>query len=320
MKNYFKVLLEGCLKVEKGDNLFVSLSYKDKALIDELLEVIYEIGVNDISIDYYENNDSRAWGRYIEDNAKFLFLIGNNFNGTLASNILNGFRTEEISVDYLAAPTFEVLSKYDKTHGYIMDKNPMIGFSKSNSRYNKTLSHFKNYKFNELLIKSLTDINLRLEFNNDFRYRRSGVINMFPYYGIDVLPYKDSVKGYLDVSKPVIFEGEKINGLRLCIKDSKVIDFDSDNNHELAKEIFRLRSGCKVESISLIGSESPLYSYLEEYDHDVLDMNANSYVTLVLNDLRKIYIPIETTSLEVIGITSSGSKTKIYDREKLLIH
>lgn len=310
----------GCLKVEKGDKLFISLSYKDKALIDELLEVSYEIGVNDLSIDYYENNDNRAWGRYIEDGAKFLFLIGENFNNTLASKVLNGFRCEDIGIDYLAAPTFDILSRYDKTHDYIMDSNPMIGFSKANSQYNKRLIAFKNYKFNEMLIRSLTGVNLKMEFDNDFKYCRNGVINMFPYYGIDLIPYNNGISGYLDASKPTIIEGEEVSGLRLSIENSSVIDFDSDTNHELLKEFFKYSNGCKVESISLIGSESPIYSYLGTYNHDVLDMNANSYITLVLNDSRKIYVPIEAKSLQVIGITNSGSKVKIFDKEKIVIN
>lgn len=319
MKNYFKVLLQGCLKVEKGDKLFISLSYKDKTLIEELLEVSYGIGISDLSIDYYENNDSRAWGRYIEDEAKFLFLIGDNFDNTLASNILSGFRNGEINIDYLAAPTFEILSKYDSNHEYVREENPLIGFSKANSKYNKSITNFKNYKFNELFIRSLSDINLRLDFDNDFIYRRTGVINMFPYYGIDIRPYRDSVTGYLDTISPTIIDGEVIEGLRLSIDKSMIVDFDSDNNHDLIKELFKRANGCKVESISLVGSDSPLYSYLGTYNHQVLDMNANSYVTLITKDQKKIYVPIETKNLEVIGVTNSGSKAKVYAKEKFLI-
>lgn len=319
MENYFKVLLKGCLKLEKGDKLFVTMSYNDQKFIDCLLDVCYEMEIDDISIDYYENNDSRAWGNYIESGAKFLFLINKNFYNTLANRILNGFRCEDIGIDYLAAPTFEMLSKYDHNYGYMMNSDALINFSKDNSMYNKKLTTFKNYKFNELLISSLSGISLKLEFDNDFKYRRTGVINMFPYYGIDLLPYRDIVKGYVDASKPTMIDGNPVEGLRLVIENGAIVDFDSDNNHELLKETFRRKSTCKVESVSLIGSDTPLYNYLGTYNHDVFDMNANSYITLVLSDLRKIYVPIESKSLSVIGITNNGSKVRIYEKERMLI-
>lgn len=316
MKNYFKVLLQGCLKVEKGDKLFVSLSYKDKALIDDLLEVSYGIGIDDILIDYYENNDRNSWGRYIENGAKFLFLVGDNFTNTFASRILNGFRTEDIGIDYLAAPTYEVLSRYVDASKYISD-DALISFSKDNSGYNKRLTTFKNYKFNEFLISSLTDVKLRLDFNNDFKYCRTGVINLFPYYGIDLIPYNSSVNGYIDASMPTFIDGEKVDGLRLSIERSSIVDFDSDNNHEVLKETFKRRQECKVESISIIGSDTPLHGY--SGTNDVLEMSANSYITLTIGDSKKIYVPIESKSLSILGMTNSGSKVKVYDKERILI-
>ena len=111
MKNYFKVLLEGCLKVEKGDNLFISLSYKDKSFIESLVEASYELGVSDLNITYYELNDTKVWTRYINDGAKFLFLVNENWLGTLSSRIASGFRNGEIPIDYTIAPSLPALFK-----------------------------------------------------------------------------------------------------------------------------------------------------------------------------------------------------------------
>lgn len=318
MKNYFKVLLEGCLKVEKGDNLFISLSYKDKSFIESLVEASYELGVSDLNITYYELNDTKVWARYINDGSKFLFLVNENWLGTLSSRIASGFRNGEIPIDYTIAPSLPALFKYDRTIDYIKEEDPTIGFNKSNSQYNKAITTFKNYKFNEIALRTLSGTALSFQFSNEFRYCRNGVINVFPKYGIELLPSVNSAKGFIDASKTTIIDGLEVDGLRLQIRNGEVIDFDSDNEHDLVREIFRRSNLCQLESICLIDDSMPLYNYLGRYGNEALDINANPYITLTLKDLRKIYVPIESKTLTVIGQTNKGN-VKIYEKEKITI-
>ncbi len=97
-KKYAKVLLESCLKIEKGQSLLISFDLERIDFVRIVAEIALEMGITDI---YYDGTDpylkkealeyleldelkelsfwnKEIWNTYAEKNAAFLFLVSEN--------------------------------------------------------------------------------------------------------------------------------------------------------------------------------------------------------------------------------------------------
>ena len=53
-EKYARVILESCLKIEKGQPLFISYNIERKDFVDIVTNIAHELGVEDI---YYDESD-----------------------------------------------------------------------------------------------------------------------------------------------------------------------------------------------------------------------------------------------------------------------
>ena len=79
-EKYARVILESCLKVEKGQPLFISYNVERSDFVRTLTEIAYELGVKDI---YYEMHDpyikhEALKNLEVEELKKFSFLKKEN--------------------------------------------------------------------------------------------------------------------------------------------------------------------------------------------------------------------------------------------------
>lgn len=318
MENYFIILLSGCLKIEKGDNLFVSMSRNNEDYVETITNIAYSLGVNDIIITYYEDNQNfKLWEQYLIDEYKFLFVVGNGWDNTLSNKLAMGLRNEDIGINYTIALSPEILFNYNNYFLNTNFKDAIIGFNKENSGYNKQINRIRNYKFNDLRLKSLSDINLTMGFDNEFRYHRSGQINIYPFNGIEMLASPSSAFGFVDASMDTIINNEKVSDLRICFEKGRLIDFDCSSNVELVKSTLKKRY--ELESITLIDKDYILSDFLTGDKNFLLSINANSYITLCSDDNDRIHVPIESSNLTITGFGKSQKDIKIYEKQKILI-
>ena len=321
---YIEVLLRNGLNIHKRDALFISIQTGQSSLASEIEKKAREFGLEDIFIFYNDSkNKNNKLSEYIEKNAKFLFFTSENtqsLNMSMISDLINN----DIGIQYTVAvlPNDRFISE-DELYYYssISDKNAVINWNKKISDINKVVSQIKNFDLKMLNIESLNDTNLIMHFSGKtIGNSELNRMKLFPNYKVELIPEKESVKGFVKSTSAIVVGTEIVEELSLFIDNGEVKDYDCTTGNKAISEILNPSYFPVVEAIGLIDKEEPTYRKYDGFNNIVLDRTSNPYILISSydekNDEKKsLVVPIGSLSLKVVGYNEKGKSIPLYEEE-----
>lgn len=259
--------------------------------------------------------DSSIWNEYALKNAAFILFrseIPGVFDGVEERKIVEASRVRresckiykqrqlsyEISWNIAVLPN-EIWAKtlfsaddcYDKFYYSIFDMCMV-------SEKNDTLARWKNQlqkntqlalKLNSLQIKELhytapngTDLKVKLTPNAIWLGADKGgiVVNM-PTYEVFTFPDANGVDGVVKSTRPLYYNGVKIDNFSLNFKDGKVIDFKAEKGEQALECLLKIDEGCKrLGEVALVNCNSPVANQNKVFCNTLLDENASCHFAL----------------------------------------
>lgn len=308
-REYAKLIINNL--ITKKEFLFITIASSEQEFTAMLVEEAKKKNYNNIFINYYdETSNYKYWMEYIDKDTNFLFIFGDKNFDNLSNKICNSFLAKELDVSYLIVPTYEVLIRIDKN--FIMPKSN-IDLNVMASQNKKIISKLKDFKINRIIIKSLFDTNLKMEFNGKIENISSGNYRTcFPFIGIKIHPKEKTVFGNFEASSYTNIDGLRIQGIRGTIKNDELVEYDCDNYHKETKEIFNRNKNFKFTSFNL----PCVNRAIDSFDNLAL-ININPYIVLKDNDNREINIPIDSRTLTVSAMTDDGKELVLYKASEL---
>ena len=106
------------------------------------------------------------------------------------------------------------------------------------------------------------------------------VANM-PTEEIYTLPDREHVDGVVFATKPLVFNGNLIEGMRLTFKDGKVTDFDAEKGKEILEELLTTDEGSvRLGECALVPFDSPISNSGILFYNTLFDENAACHLAL----------------------------------------
>ena len=279
LKRYAQLLADYCLSIKKDDKILIRSSYLAEDLINEFCSIAYSLGahpetkivlkyseriyydnssiedlkyLSDTEINYYRNFDafltirapfdakelqgvSAEKKKVKNESAKILHELFSerSSNGTLKWCVCQ-YPTES-----QAAESGMSLHEYEEfivKSAYLDRENPVENWDKLSAKQG-LISDYLN-KCSEIRIKNdSTDISFscegRIWINSDGRR------NM-PSGEIFTSPVESSVNGYITFSYPAIYMGEEVEGVKLTVKNGKIISHSAQKGEGLLSEVLKI--------------------------------------------------------------------------------
>ncbi len=323
-EGYIEVLLKNGLNLHKRDALFISIQTSQGVLANEIEKKARDFGLEDIFIFY---NDSEAknnrLSEYIEKDAKFLFFTSEDtqsLNMAMVRDLINN----DIGIQYTIAvlPNENSISEEELYYySSISDKDAVINWNNKISDINKIASQIKNFNLKMLKIESLNDTNLIMHFdgriigNSEFNRMK-----LFPNYKVELVPNKDSVKGFVKSTSSIKLGTEIVEELSLFIDNGEVRDYDCSKGDKAVRDILNSSYSPVVEAIGLIDREEPTYRKYDGFNNLILDRTSNPYILISSydeknDDKKSLVVPIGSLSLHVVGYNKKGKCITLYEDE-----
>jgi len=109
---------------------------------------------------------------------------------------------------------------------------------------------------------------------NDF------VMNI-PTEEIFTLPHKDKTEGIIRMTKPLVYSGTVITGIRLTFSGGKIVKASAESNEELLIELLKTDEGVsRLGEIALVPNSSPISRTGLLFYSILIDENASSHIAL----------------------------------------
>lgn len=146
-------------------------------------------------------------------------------------------------------------------------------------------------KLNDLEITKLhyqnslgTDFTIELTENTSWNSAGSLGTNMLvnlPTYEIFTNPNFWSANGIVYATKPLCYNGGRIEKFYLEFKDGKVINYDAEKGKELLKQIIETDEySCYLGEVALVNDNSPISNTKVVYESTLFDENASCHLAL----------------------------------------
>ena len=98
---------------------------------------------------------------------------------------------------------------------------------------------------------------------------------------IYTLPDREHVDGVVFATKPLVFNGNLIEGMRLTFKDGKVTDFDAEKGKEILEELLTTDEGSvRLGECALVPFDSPISNSGILFYNTLFDENAACHLAL----------------------------------------
>lgn len=321
---YIEVLLKNGLNVKKRDSLLISIPSTETKLALEIEKKAKELGIEDIYIFYNDlKSENNRISEYLEKHAKFLFFTSEN-KDDLNTEMVNDILNNDLGIDYTVAvlPSSKFITEDDVYYySSISDDNAVIEWNKKISANSKIISQIKNFKLNSLKVENLSDTGLTMRLTSEvLGNSEHGKMRLFPNYKVEIIPEKESTKGFITATAPVTIGSVKVDELRLSINNGRVIDYDCASGFNEIKKVLDAHFTPVVEAIGLIDKEEPAYRKYYGFNNVVLDRTSNPYVLISSYDSNNdeknyLFVPIGSGSLKVTGCNEKGKNIPIYEDE-----
>ncbi|MFJ1104097.1 aminopeptidase (plasmid) [Bacillus sp. RA(2023)] len=129
-----------------------------------------------------------------------------------------------------------------------------------------------------------------------------------PTEEVYTLPMKQGVNGYVSNTKPLVYQGNIIDGFKLTFEEGKIIKTEAQRGHDLLQELINVDEGaCYLGEIALVPHESPISASGILYFNTLFDENASNHLAIgkayptCLEDGRDL----ENYQLETLGANIS---------------
>ena len=215
------------------------------------------------------------------------------------------------------------------------------GYAKRMTDYDFAELHYKN---------SLgTDLTVRMPENHmwiaggDYCKDIKFVANM-PTEEVFSAPLRTGVNGTLVASKPLVLNGNVVEGIRFTFKDGRIVDIHADTNEETLRAEIDLDEGSHyLGEIALVPYDSPISNSGILFFNTLFDENASCHFacgeaypscikggeTLSEDELKNAGINAEsnthvdfmvgTADLEIVGKTRDGRTVKVFENGNFAI-
>lgn len=203
-------------------------------------------------------------------------------------------------------------------------------------------------KLNQLQLKHLhysnqlgTDLNIYLPDNYRFSSAKDNevIVNM-PSYEVFTSPIFTKTEGIVYNSRPLIYNGAKIDHFFLKFKEGKVVDYDAKVGRNILKEIISSDSNsCYLGECALVEVDSPIAKMNVVFETTLIDENASCHLALgagfpeciengigltdrqLLNrginvSNNHVDFMIGTPDLKIVGTTKTGMQILIFESGK----
>ncbi len=106
------------------------------------------------------------------------------------------------------------------------------------------------------------------------------VANM-PTEEVYTLPMKQGVNGYVSNSKPLVYQGNMIDGFKLTFEEGKIIKAEAEVGHDLLQELIQVDEGSSyLGEVALVPHESPISASEILYFNTLFDENASNHLAI----------------------------------------
>ena len=150
------------------------------------------------------------------------------------------------------------------------------------------------------------------------------------------LPLREGVNGVVYASKPLIYNGNRIENFHLTFKDGRVVDFGAETGQETLKELINMDEGSHyLGEVALVPYDSPISNGGILFYNTLFDENAACHlalgkayptcirggekmdsVTLLQHGVNDSLVHedfmIGTADLSIVGTTQEGEEVEIF--------
>lgn len=352
--------------VEGAKTLGVEEVYLDKNDIYQEHDILKNIELNDIESHPYF--DRSIWNEYAERNANFLIFRAPNpglmdnidpqkiaFAEYIKRKTSSSFR--QLQFTYQISWCISVLPNENWANNLFDNKKDSMGLLQnilykacmidkddpikswdSLLKKNKDMiNKLNNMKIKLLHYKNQLGTDLKLELLNDSIWcdaSTNGIVNM-PSYEIFSTPDFRKTNGIVYGSKPLVYNGGKIDKFWLKFENGKVIDFGAEKGKEILESIINSDEySCYLGECALVEHDCPISNIGLNFGLTLLDENASCHLALgegfsgcspnnnnltseeLINkgiNVSKVHVDfmIGTSDLQIEAETFEGKKVKI---------
>ncbi|MDA1555063.1 aminopeptidase [Bacillus cereus] len=102
-----------------------------------------------------------------------------------------------------------------------------------------------------------------------------------PTEEVYTLPMKQGVNGYVSNTKPLIYQGNIIDGFKLTFEEGKIVKAEAQVGHDLLQELINVDEGsCYLGEVALVPHESPISASGILYFNTLFDENASNHLAI----------------------------------------
>ncbi|MED2980739.1 aminopeptidase [Bacillus thuringiensis] len=102
-----------------------------------------------------------------------------------------------------------------------------------------------------------------------------------PTEEVYTLPMKQGVNGYVSNTKPLVYQGNIIDGFKLTFEEGKIVKAEAQVGHDLLQELINVDEGsCYLGEVALVPHESPISASGILYFNTLFDENASNHLAI----------------------------------------
>ncbi|MFF2176612.1 aminopeptidase [Lysinibacillus sp. NPDC058147] len=102
-----------------------------------------------------------------------------------------------------------------------------------------------------------------------------------PTEEVYTLPMKQGVNGYVSNTKPLVYQGNIIDGFKLTFEEGKIVKAEAQSGHDLLQELINVDEGsCYLGEVALVPHESPISASGILYFNTLFDENASNHLAI----------------------------------------
>lgn len=92
-------------------------------------------------------------------------------------------------------------------------------------------------------------------------------------------PHRLNVNGTVSATKPLLFRGQKISGIKAVFSEGKIVDFSADEGYEAFKQLIETDEGAaRIGEVALVPHSSPISASGVLYNETLYDENASCHI------------------------------------------
>ncbi len=162
--------------------------------------------------------------------------------------------------------------------------NPIQRWDEYLDKQEKLKNKLNDLKINKLYYKNSLGTNLEVTLNEKALWcsASSGewIVNV-PSYEVFTSPDFHYTNGVVYSSKPLIYNGQKIDDFHVKFKNGKVVDYDAKEGKETLKQIIESdKNACYLGEVALVNFDSPISNTNIVFKSTLIDENASCHVAL----------------------------------------